>query len=103
MILLTKVQYIYISGIVNTKLSSGEYLVKGKKVTCFTDAEEAIDGLVEAMPFLLETKLKEHGAIFENAPNWQACVQVSDRVVTGQNPASATPLAEKIVELLQMK
>lgn len=91
------------AGIVNTKLSSGEYLVKGQKVTCFTNAEEKAEKLVDAMPFLLETKLREHGAQFENAPNFQPCVCVSNRVVTGQNPASATPMAEKIVELLQQK
>lgn len=89
------------AGIVNTKLSNGEYLVKGKKVTCFTDKEEEMMKLVEAMPFLLETKLKEHGAVFENADPWQSCVSCDQRVVTGQNPASATPLAEKIVELLK--
>lgn len=91
------------AGIVNTKLSNGEYLVKGKKVTCFTDHEEGVMKLVEAMPFLLETKLKEHGVEFENAEAWQPCVSVSacGRVATGQNPASATPLAEKIVELLK--
>ena len=90
-------------GIVNTKLSNGEYLVKGKNVTCFTNAEEKAMELVDPMPFLLETKLKEHGAQFENSPNWQPCVCASNRVVTGQNPASATPLAEKIVELLRQK
>lgn len=91
------------AGIVNTKLSNGEYLVKGKEVTCFTNAEEEAVKLVEAMPFLLETKLREHGAQFENAPLFQPCVCASNRVVTGQNPASATTMAEKIVELLQKK
>ena len=57
--------------------------------------------LVSAMPFLLETKLREHGAAFENAEPWQPCVCADQKVVTGQNPASATPLAEKIVELLK--
>ena len=91
----------FFPGIVNTKLSNGDYLVKGKKVTCFTDKEEEMMKLVKAMPFLLETKLKEHGAVFENADLWQPCVSCDQRVVTGQNPASATPLAEKIVELLK--
>lgn len=93
-----------LTGIVNTKLSNGDYLIKGKKVTGFTNAEEEAVKLVEAMPFLLETKLKENGAQFEKAPNmFEACVCASDRVVTGQNPASATPMAEKIVELLKQK
>lgn len=83
------------------KLSNGEYLVKGKKVTGFTDEEEAAVQLVDQMPFSLETQLKEHGAQFDCAPMFQACVHVSDRVVTGQNPASANPMAEKLVELLK--
>lgn len=72
-------------------------------MTCFSDKEEDMIKLVEAMPFLLETKLKEHGAEFESEEAWQPCVSVSacGRVATGQNPASATPLAEKIVELLK--
>ena len=70
-------------------------------MTCFTDKEEGMMKLVEAMPFLLETKLKEHRAVFENADPWQSCVCADQKVVTGQNPASATPLAEKIVELLK--
>lgn len=77
--------------------------MKGKKVTCFTDKEEDLMKLCEAMPFLLETKLKAHGAVFENAEPWQSCVRADQNVVTGQNPASATPLAEKIVELLKNK
>lgn len=46
-------------GLVNIKLKNGEYLVKGKKVCSFTNNEETAMKLVEAMPFLLETKLKE--------------------------------------------
>ena len=89
------------TGLVNVKLSTGDYLVKGKTVTGFTNEEEAAVQLVEQMPFLLETKLKEHGAKFQNAAMFQVCVHADERVVTGQNPASATPMAEKIVELLK--
>lgn len=89
------------AGIVDVKLSNGDYLVKDKEVTCFTNAEEEEMNLVKPMPFLLETRLREHGAKFCNSDNWQACVAASNRVVTGQNPASATPMAEKIVELLK--
>lgn len=92
--------YIFVVGIVNTKLSNGDYLVKGKKVTCFTNSEEEAIKLCEAMPFLLETRLREHGAEFSAAPDWQSNVVVCDRVVTGQNPASATPMSQAIVKLL---
>ena len=83
------------------KLSNGEWLVKGQKVTSFTNEEEDLVKLSEAMPFMLETALVEHGAHFDPAPPFQAKVQVSDRIITGQNPASATPLAQRIVEKMK--
>ncbi|KAL6070871.1 Type 1 glutamine amidotransferase domain-containing protein [Balamuthia mandrillaris] len=90
-------------GLVPVKLSSGEYLLKDKVVTSFTNSEEAAVNLTEAMPFLLEDKLKERGATFRCTENWGRHVEVSDRVVTGQNPASATATAEAIVSLLKKK
>jgi len=87
-------------GLVNIKLSNGEYLVKGKKVCGFTNSEEEAVNLTQAMPFLLESKLKERGAIFVGAANWQANVQVDERLVTGQNPASASPSGKAVVDLL---
>lgn len=53
------------------------------------------------MPFPLETKLKEHGAEFVDGGNWQKNVQVSGRVITGQNPASAAALAKAVVKKLK--
>ncbi|XP_048581928.1 glyoxalase 3 [Nematostella vectensis] len=91
------------AGIVDTKLSNGEYLVKGKEVTCFTnDEEDAIDKS-KLMPFMLETRLIEHGAKFKRAKNWECMVCVDNRVVTGQNPASASPMGEAIVKLQKAK
>ena len=86
---------------VNVKLSNGEWLVKGHRVTCFTNEEEDLVKLSEAMPFMLETALVEHGAQFDAAPAFQEKVHVSDRIITGQNPASATPLAQRIVEKMK--
>lgn len=98
------------TGIVNAKLSNGEYMVKGHEVTCFTNEEEGLVKLVEAMPFLLETKFVENGAVFKHAGQaWKGHVCVSKKeghtgyVATGQNPNSATPLAEAIVKLLREK
>lgn len=79
----------------------GQALVAGKKVAAFTNAEEAAVQLTDAMPFLLETKLRELGAEFIPADNFTANVVVSERLVTGQNPASATGTAESIVELIK--
>ncbi len=88
------------AGLVNIQLTNGDYLVAGKVVASFTNEEETAVGLADVVPFLLEDKLIERGATVEKAPNFQAQVVVSDRVVTGQNPASATGVAEQMVALL---
>ncbi|OUR95882.1 type 1 glutamine amidotransferase domain-containing protein [Halobacteriovorax marinus] len=89
------------AALVNIKLSNGDYLIKGKKVTGFTNVEEDIVELSKFMPFMLEDKLKERGAKFESANAWNEKVVVDGRIVTGQNPASASELGSKIVELLK--
>jgi putative intracellular protease/amidase len=89
------------AALVNIKLSNGDYLIKNKKVTGFTNQEEDIVKLSKFMPFMLEDKLKERGATFDGAKPWQNHVVVDERVVTGQNPASASELGSKIVELIK--
>ncbi|MEW6497229.1 MAG: type 1 glutamine amidotransferase domain-containing protein [Cyanobacteriota bacterium] len=89
------------AGLVNIKLSDGTYLVAGKTVASFTNEEEAAVGLSEVVPFLLESRLIERGANHTKAGNFQAHVVVSDRLVTGQNPASAKGVGERMVELIQ--
>ncbi|HEU4403988.1 MAG TPA: type 1 glutamine amidotransferase domain-containing protein [Polyangiaceae bacterium] len=87
-------------GLVNIKLSSGDWLVAGKDVAAFTNEEERAVGLAEVVPFLLADRLVERGARHHPAPKFQANVVVSERLVTGQNPASARGVAEKVAELL---
>lgn len=89
------------SGLVNIKLSNGKYLVEGKKVNAFTNAEEIDLKLEEVVPFLLEDKLKERGAIYEHSGLWQAHVAVDQRLITGQNPPSAKGVGEAIVAELK--
>ncbi|PIG93566.1 type 1 glutamine amidotransferase domain-containing protein [Gloeocapsopsis sp. IPPAS B-1203] len=89
------------AGLVNIKLANGEYLIKGKTVSGFTNEEEAAVELTEAVPFLLESKLKEQGAEFSKAANFEAHVVTSDRLVTGQNPASAAGVAEQMLQLIE--
>jgi putative intracellular protease/amidase len=88
------------AGLINIKLSSGNYLVARKRVTGFTNEEEEAMGLTEVVPFSLESTLIERGAIIDKAPNFAAQVIVSDRLVTGQNPASSSGVGEQIVRLL---
>lgn len=88
------------AALVNLRLADGSYLVAGKEVAAFTNAEERAVGLAEVVPFLLADALIERGAIHRPAPNWQPQVVRSGRLVTGQNPASATGVAEQVVAAL---
>ncbi|MCU0434046.1 MAG: type 1 glutamine amidotransferase domain-containing protein [Bacteroidia bacterium] len=89
------------AGLVNVKLSNGSYLVNGKKVNAFTNEEEIAVKLDQVVPFMLETRLRERGAIFEKSPLWQPHVTVDGRLVTGQNPASATGMGEALLKVLE--
>ena len=89
------------AALVDLKLSDGSYLVDGKKVNSFTDAEEKEIKLEDVVPFLLESKLRERGAKFENAGLWQEHVVVDERLVTGQNPASAKKVGEEVLKLIR--
>ena len=88
------------AALVNVKLSDGSYLVAGKEVSAFTNSEEEKVGLTKVVPFPLATKLEERGAKHLGAPDFQKQVVASGNLVTGQNPASAAGVAEKMVELL---
>jgi putative intracellular protease/amidase len=79
----------------------GEPLVKGKRVTGFTNGEEAAVKLTHVVPFLVEDELKRLGATFEKLPDWQPLAVVDGRLVTGQNPASSTSAAEALLKLLE--
>jgi putative intracellular protease/amidase len=89
------------AALVNVKLSDGTYLVAGKEVSAFTNAEEEKVELTKVVPFLLATKLEERGAKHLPAPDFEKQVVASGNLVTGQNPASAAGVAEKMVELLK--
>jgi putative intracellular protease/amidase len=82
---------------VNVRGKDGEYLVKGKRVTGFTNAEEKAVGLAEVVPFLLEDRLKERGGLYSKGANWAPHVQVDGKLVTGQNPASSGPAARALL------
>jgi putative intracellular protease/amidase len=88
------------SGLINIQLADDSYLVAGKKVAAFTNDEEVAVKLNEVIPFFLSEKLTERGAIHSKAGNWQANVEVADRLVTGQNPASAKGVGEQMVKLM---
>jgi putative intracellular protease/amidase len=74
--------------------------VKGKRVTGFTNGEEADVQLTQVVPFLVEDELMRLGAIFEKVANWQPFSIVDGRLITGQNPASSTVAAQNLVNFL---
>jgi putative intracellular protease/amidase len=89
--------------LVNVKMSDGKYLLEGKEVSGFTNAEEEKVGLTEVVPFLLATEMEARGAKHLLAPDFEKKVVTSGNLVTGQNPASAAGVAQEMVELLQSK
>jgi putative intracellular protease/amidase len=89
------------AALVNVRLTTGAYLAQGKEISSFTNEEEMAVNLANVVPFALETRLRERGASFQKAPNFEKMVAVSGRLVTGQNPASASGVAEAMVELLE--
>ena len=88
------------AALVNVKLSNGEYLVSGKNLTAFTNAEEDEAQGTAIVPFMLETELKNHGAKHHAAANWSNNVVVDGRLVTGQNPASASGVGDEVIKIL---
>ena len=89
------------AALVNVRGKDGQYLVKGKRVTGFTNAEEKAVGLTEIVPFLLEDRLKERASLYSKGVNWAPYVQVDGKLVTGQNPASSGPAAKELLRLLR--
>ena len=88
------------AALVNVKLSDGSYLIAGKRVSAFTDSEERAVKLDATVPFLLASQLVERGAQHEAAPDWTSKVVVDDRLVTGQNPQSASGVGAAMRDLL---
>lgn len=78
----------------------GEPLVKGKRVTGFTNEEEEEVHLTNVVPFLVEDELTRLGARFEKVPSWRPHAIVDGRLITGQNPASSTSAAQSLLEVL---
>ena len=78
----------------------GEYLVKGKKVTGFSNSEEDAVGLSDVVPFLLEDALKANGGHYEKGGDWQSYVVEDGLLITGQNPASSEETAKHLLKRL---
>ena len=81
----------------------GEFLVKGKKVTGFSNTEEEAVGLTKIVPFLLEDELQKNGATFSKGADWGAYAVEDGLLITGQNPASSKLVAAKLLAQLESR
>jgi putative intracellular protease/amidase len=77
----------------DVKTAEGTPLVQGRKVTGFTNTEEAGVGLTEVVPFLVEDMLKAAGGHYSKGPDWGSYVVTDGVLITGQNPASSAETA----------
>jgi putative intracellular protease/amidase len=84
----------------NTKGNDGNALVNGKKVTCFSNTEEAAVQLTDIVPFLVEDMLQANGGIFSKLEDWQPYAVEDGLLITGQNPASSELVAEMLLKKL---
>lgn len=84
----------------DVKAADGSPLVAGRKVTGFTNSEEAGVGLTDVVPFLVEDMLKAAGGQYSKGPDWGAYVVSDGLLITGQNPASSAETAAELVKHL---
>lgn len=87
--------------LLKAKAQNGDPLVKGKKVTGFTNSEEAAVQLTDIVPYLLEDQLIKMGGIYQKVEDWNPLVVVDGLIITGQNPGSSHVVAEALVKALK--
>jgi len=88
------------AALTHAKYADGSAVVKGRKLTAFSNEEERAVQLDGLMPFLLEDQLRALGAEVQVKPNWQVHVVVDANLITGQNPQSSLKTAEALIQVL---
>ena len=92
-----------VAALVSLIKDNGESLIKGKRLTSFSNSEEESAQLKENPPFLLESKLKSLGALYSKGPDFASYVVADGNIITGQNPASSGETARQLLSLAHMK
>lgn len=87
--------------LLRTNDSEGNPVVQGKKVTGFSNSEEAAVGLKDVVPYLLEDELKKLGGDYQKVDDWQPLAVEDGLLITGQNPQSSKEVADKLIKQLQ--
>jgi putative intracellular protease/amidase len=86
--------------LLKVKDTAGEVLVKGKKVTGFSNSEEAAVGLTDVVPYLLEDELIAAGGLYQKADDWTSLALTDGLIITGQNPGSSAAVAQALLKAL---
>lgn len=87
--------------LLNVKDKAGNALVKGKKIAGFTNSEEAAVQLTNIVPFLLENELIKQGADYQKSNDWSSFVVEDGNIISGQNPASSSEAASRLIKRLR--
>lgn len=88
-------------GLLNISDRSGQLIIKGRKLTGFSWNEEVLAGVAKAVPYNVEQFVRDRGAKYEKT--WlpfKSNVVTDGRLVTGQNPGSASATAKAVLNAL---
>jgi putative intracellular protease/amidase len=86
--------------LLKAKDQNGDPLVKGKKVTGFSNTEEAAVELTDVVPYLVEDQLIAMGGMYQKVEDWNSLAVVDGLIITGQNPGSSAAVAEALIKAL---
>lgn len=87
--------------LLKVKDKDGNSIVKGRKVTGFSNSEEAAVGLTDVVPYLLQDELVALGGLYQKVEDWNPLAIVDGLLITGQNPGSSEAVAEALIEAVQ--
>jgi len=85
----------------HTAKSNGEPLVKGKRVTGFSNSEEDAVQLTDVVPFLVEDNLIANGGLYNKGDDWASYIEIDGNLITGQNPGSSEAVASAMLAQLK--
>lgn len=91
------------AGLLGATGEDGRFVFAGRRLTVFTNEEERQGGLGEAVPYLVESRLRELGALVEAGPAWTSKVVADGNLITGQNPQSSADTAQRVIETLKAR
>jgi putative intracellular protease/amidase len=90
------------AGLLSAIDTDGNYAFAGRRIAVFTDQEERLGGLGENSPYLIESRLRELGAVIESGEPWSSTVVVDGSLISGQNPQSSIATAHRLIEQLAL-